>query len=139
MRPLLLLLALAAVLAGCGPAPSSSSNFKGAEKDVAQVIEDLQSNAQSRKPSAICNDVLSRALADKVKSGGSDCAGEMEKVTGDADDFELKVTDVTITGNTATATVKARRGDDKNASTTFSLVKEGGDWRLSDLGASAPA
>ena len=132
----LLPLVLAAVLAGCGQAPTSANDFKGSEKAVAQTIEDLQSNAQNRKPSAICRDVLSTGLADKLKSSGSDCAGEIEKVTGDADDFELKVTDVTVTGNTATAKVEARRGDDKNASTTFSLVREDGDWRLSDLGAS---
>jgi hypothetical protein len=132
----LLPLVLVAALAGCGPQPSSSNSFKGTEKDVAKVIEDLQSDAQGRKPSAICSDVLSRALADKLKSAGNDCAGEMEKITGDADDFELQVTDVTVTGNTATAKVKARRGDQKNASTTYSLVREGGSWRLSDLGAS---
>ena len=132
----LLPLALVAALAGCGPAPSSTSSFKGNEKAVAQVIEDLQSDAQGRKPSAICSDVLSRALADKLKSAGNDCAGEMEKITGDADDFELKVTDVTITGNSATAKVEARRGSDKKATTTYTLVREGNDWRLNDLGAS---
>jgi hypothetical protein len=132
----LLPLALAAALAGCGQAPTSANDFKGDEKAVAQTIEDLQTNAQGRKPSAICRDVLSTALADKLKSTGSDCTDEIEKVTGDADDFELKVTDVTVTGTTATAKVQARRGDDKNASTTFSLVKEDGDWRLSDLGSS---
>ena len=132
----LLPLALAAALAGCGQAPTSANDFKGADKAVAQTIEDLQSNAQSRKPSAICRDVLSTALANKLKTSGSDCAGEVEKLTGDADDFDLEVTDVTVTGNTATAKVKARRGDDKNASTTFTLVKEDGDWRLSSLGAS---
>jgi hypothetical protein len=132
----LLPLALVAALTGCGPAPSSTSSFKGNEKAVAQVIEDLQSDAQGRKPSAICSDVLSRALADKLKSAGSDCAGEMEKITGDADDFEMKVTDVTITGNSATAKVEARRGSDKKATTTYTLVREGNDWRLNDLGAS---
>ena len=134
--PRLLPLALVAALAGCGPAPSSTSSFKGDEKAVAKVIEDLQSDASGRKPSAICSDVLSRALADKLKSAGSDCAGEMEKMTGDSDDFELKVTDVTITGNSATAKVQARRGTDKNATTTYTLVREGNDWRLNDLGAS---
>ena len=129
-------LALVAALAGCGPAPSSTSSFKGDEKAVAKVIEDLQSDASGRKPSAICSDVLSRALADKLKSAGSDCAGEMEKMTGDSDDFELKVTDVTITGKSATAKVQARRGTDKNATTTYTLVREGNDWRLNDLGAS---
>ena len=132
----LLPLALVAALAGCGQAPTSANDFKGSEKAVAQTIEDLQSDAQGRKPSAICRDVLSRALAEKLKSTGSDCAGEMEKVTGDADDFDLEVTDVTVTGTTATAKVKARRGDEKNASTTFTLVREDGDWRLSNLGSS---
>ena len=61
---------------------------------------------------------------------------ELEKVTGDADDFELDVTDVTVTGTTATAKVKARRGDRDDAETTFSLVREDGDWRLANLGAS---
>jgi len=138
MRPLarLLPLALAAALAGCGQAPTSANNFKGADKAVAKTIEDLKSNAQARKPSAICRDVLSTALASKLKSAGSDCTDQIEKLTGDADDFDLEVTDVTITGTTATAKVKARRGDDKNATTTFSLVKEDGDWRLSSLGAS---
>jgi Putative lumazine-binding len=132
----LLPLVLVAALAGCGQAPTSANDFKGADKAVAQTIEDLQSNAQIRKPSAICRDVLSTALADKLKSTGSDCAGEIEKLTGDADDFELEVTAITVSGSTATAKVKARRGDKKNASTTFSLVREDGDWRLSDLGAS---
>ncbi len=131
----LLPLVLVAALAGCGQAPTSANDFKGADKAVAQTIEDLQSNAQNRKPSATCRDVLSTELADKLKSSGSDCAGEIEKLTGDADDFELKVTDVTVTGNTATAKVKARRGDKKNATTTFSLVREDGDWRLNSLGA----
>jgi hypothetical protein len=138
MRALVRLLPLVAALAlaGCAQAPTSTNDFKGSEKAVAQTIEDLQSNAQGRKPGEICSNVLSRELADKLKSAGNDCTTEMEKVTGDADDFELEVTDVTITGTTATATVKARRGDKKDAETTFSLVREDGDWRLSNLGAS---
>ena len=136
MRPLarLLPLALAAALAGCGQAPTSANNFKGADKAVAKTIEDLKSNAQARKPSAICRDVLSTALANKLKSSGSDCTDEIEKLTGDADDYDLAVTDVTVTGTTATAKVKARRGKDKNALTTFSLAQEDGKWRLTNFG-----
>ena len=138
MRTLLRLLpiVLVAALAGCAQPQTSTNDFEGSEKDVAQTIEDLQSNAQSRKPAAICSDVLSRALADKLKSSGSDCTAEMEKVTSDADDYQMKVTDVAITGNTATATVESRRGDDKTAKTTYTLVREDGGWRLNDLGAS---
>jgi hypothetical protein len=133
MRRLLLLPVL--LLAGCGQTPTSASDFKGTENAVAQTIEDLQSAAQSRKPAEICSEVLSRDLAEKLKSAGNDCVREMEKVTSDADDFELEVTDVTVTGTTATAKVRARKGGRDDAVTTFSLAREDGDWRLTDLGA----
>jgi hypothetical protein len=138
MSSLARIVALIAVLAlaGCAQQPTSEKDFKGAEADVAKTVEALQTDATGRKPGEICTKVLSRELADKLESAGNDCTSEMEKITSDADDFELEVTDVTITGNTATAKVKARRGKDKDGSTTFSLVKEDGDWRLSDLGAS---
>jgi hypothetical protein len=136
MRPLLrtLPLLLAAALAGCGQAPSSAGDFKGAEKAVAQTVEQLQTDAQARKPEKICSDVLARALVDKLKTAGSDCVEEMDKLTGDADDYDLTVTDVTITGATATARVKARVGQNKNGATTFALAREDGKWRLSNLG-----
>jgi len=130
-----LALVLAAALAGCGQAASSTGKFKGAEKDVASTVKALQTDAQSRKPEKICSDVITRALAAKLKSGSSDCVDEIEKLTGDADDYNLDVTDVTITGTTATAKVKARRGKDKNAVTTLSLAQEDGKWRLTSLGA----
>jgi hypothetical protein len=132
----LLPLVLVAALAGCGQAASSAGDFKGAEKDVAETVEQLQTAAQNRKPEQICSDVLARELSDRLKTGGADCVDEMEKLTGDADDYELEVTDVAITGSTATARVKARRGARENAVTSFSLTREDGKWRLTNLGAS---
>jgi hypothetical protein len=138
MRPRLLpfALLLAAAIAGCGQAPTSAGDFKGSEKDVADTIEQLQTSAQNRKPADICSEVLSRGLVEKLKTSGNDCVDEMENVTGDADDFELDVTDVTVTGTTATARVKARKGDRDDAVTTFALAREDGQWRLTDFGAS---
>jgi hypothetical protein len=134
----LLPILLVTALAGCAQQETSVNSFKGSEKDVAQVIADLQSDAQGRKPEVICSDVLSRALADKLKaSGGNDCTAEMEKIAGDADDYKLEVTDVAINGSTATAKVESRKGGKTDAETTFSLVREDGDWRLNDLGSSA--
>jgi hypothetical protein len=136
MRPWLrtLPLLLAVAIAGCGQPPSSAGDFKGAKKNVADTIEQLQTSAQSRKPAEICSEVLSRALVEKVKASGNACVDEMEKVVGDADDFELDVTAVTITGTTAIARVKARKGGKDNAVTNFSLANEDGKWRLTDFG-----
>jgi len=137
MRPSLLLFALllAAALAGCAQTASSAGNFKGAKKEVADTIEQLQTAAQNRKPADICSEVLARALVERLKSSGNDCVDEMEKITGDADDFELDVTAVTITGATATARVKARKGGKDSAVTTFSLALEDKKWRLTNFGA----
>ena len=132
----LLPLVLAAAIAGCGQSQSSTADFKGAEKDVADTIAQLQSAAQGRKPEDICSEVLARPLVERVKTSGNDCVDEMEKVIGDADDVTLEVTDVTITGTTATARVKSRRGANKNALTTFALANEDGKWRLTDFGSS---
>ena len=135
LRPLPLLLAVA--IAGCGQAQTSAEDFKGAEKDVADTIEQLQTSAQNRKPEDICSEVLARGLVEKLKSSGNDCVDEMEKIIGDADDFELDVTKVTITGTTASAAVKARRGNRDNAVTTFALEREDKKWRLTDFGSAS--
>ena len=135
LRPLPLLLAVA--IAGCGQSQSSAGDFKGAEKDVADTIEQLQTSAQNRKPEDICSEVLARALVDRLKSSGTDCVDEIEKIIGDADDFELDVTKVTITGSTASATVKARRGDRDGAVTNFALAREDKKWRLTDFGSTS--
>jgi hypothetical protein len=137
MRPPLPLFALllAAAIAGCAQTPSSASDFKGAKGGVADTIEQLQTAAQSRKPADICSEVLARALVDKLKTSGNACVDEVEKIVNDADDFELDVTAVTITGTTATATVKARKGGRDNAVTTFALAREDGQWRLTNFGA----
>ena len=132
LRPLPLLLAV--VVAGCGQSQSSAGDFKGAEKDVADTIEQLQTSAQNRKPEDICSEVLARGLVEKLKSSGNDCVDEIEKITADADEFELDVTKVAITGTTATATVKGRRGGKDDAVTNFALAREDGQWRLTDLG-----
>ena len=134
--PLFALL-LAAAIAGCAQAPSSGGNFKGAKKEVADSIEQLQTAATNHKPEDVCSEVLARALVEKLKTSGNACVDEMEKIVSDADDFALDVTAVTITGTTATARVQGRRGGKDNAVTTFSLALEDKKWRLTNFGAPA--
>lgn len=136
--PLLVLagLAVSLSLAACGQATSSSSTdkFKGEQKAVAQVVEDLQSAGESKDAEKICNDIISRTLVAQVKAAGSDCAAEMKTSIDDADDFDLQVQRVAVNGNSAQAEVKGKSGG-RDRTVTFDFVKENGGWRASSLGA----
>jgi hypothetical protein len=54
----------------------------------------------------------------------------MDKAIEDADEFDLDVLDVTVTGNEATARV--RRGDE-GPTATFEFTRENGQWRATSL------
>jgi outer membrane PBP1 activator LpoA protein len=131
MKRLPVLLA-ALALAGCGAEtePSSVENFEGEERAVAQKVEDLQEAGEGRNPEDICSDILASSLVQQLEAAGVKCADEMEKAIDDADDYDLQVQDVTISGSTATAEV--RRGDD-GPTETMEFTKEKGQWRATSL------
>jgi hypothetical protein len=120
------------LLAGCGASTESSSaeKFKGEERAVAQKVEELQRAGERREPETICTDILAKSLVQQLEAAGADCTDEMRKAIEDADDYALDVTDVTISGSTATA--KVRRGDD-GPTETMEFTQEGGQWRATSL------
>jgi hypothetical protein len=119
-------------LAGCGAQAqqSSAEKFQGDERAVAQKVEDLQEAGEGRKPEDICSDIMAASLVQRVETAGVKCADEMEKAIDDADDFDLDVQDVTVSGSTATAEV--RRGD-HGPTETMEFTKENGQWRATSL------
>jgi hypothetical protein len=131
MKPLLAILA-ALLLAGCGEAQQTSTveNFQGDERAVAQKVEDLQEAGSRREPERICTEILAKSLVDELEAAGASCTDEMKKAIEDADDYELEVRDVTVSGSTATATV--RQGDD-GPTETMEFTREGSDWRATSL------
>jgi hypothetical protein len=129
-RSAALLAALA--LAGCGAEaePSSVEKFQGEERAVAQKVEDLQEAGEGRNPEDICSDILASSLVQQLEAANVKCADEMEKAIDDADDYDLQVQDVAVSGSTATAQV--RRGDD-GPTETMEFTKENGQWRATSL------
>jgi hypothetical protein len=128
-----LALTLAVLGTGCAAASSSSKKFSGEQGKVADKVEKLQSAGESRDAKAICDDVLAKDLRDQIAAPGSTCENEVDKAIKDADDFKLEVEAVKISGGTATAQVKGRdRGSQRIR--TFTFVREGSDWRATDLG-----
>lgn len=134
MRLLLpIVLGAAALVAGCTKQQSSSTgDFRGDEKNVAQVVANLADDAARQKQSRVCGELLSARL-EKAIAGNLSCPSEVKKAFEDADSAKLEVKDVTITGNTATAKV-GTKDRNKTVTRTFKFVKAGGSWRIDSFG-----
>jgi hypothetical protein len=126
-------LALAAIASGCAGSGSSASDFQGEEQKVADQVERVQSAGETGDAAVICDDVMAKSLRDQIAEAGSDCESEVDKAIKDADDFDLDVEDVTITGDKATAKVNGR-DNGKDTVRDFEFVREGSDWRATSLG-----
>ena len=131
-RRLLGLALSVSLLAGCGAgAQSSTDSFSGEDKKVAQVLEDLQAAGQSGDADEVCSRILADRLVDELAAEGSSCAQEIEDALDDADDFELDVQRVQVTGSRATATV----GNGDGPAQAVQLTREGKRWKVSELAA----
>jgi hypothetical protein len=129
--PLTLLL-VALALAGCTTQQESSADrFQGAEADVAEVVDDLAAASRSGDGEEICTQIVTAQLAEELAAGDA-CKDEVEQALSDANDYDLEVRDVTVSGSTATAEV--RQGDDgRTATLEFERGRDG--WRVTSLGA----
>lgn len=131
--PLPVALAAAVLLAGCTQAPTTSTDdFSGDEKDVAEVIADLSEDAARNRQAHVCGEIVTERL-EKAIAGDSSCPNEVKKAFQDADSATLDVEDVSITGDDATAEVSTKDGD-KTVTRTFKLLKVDGGWRIDSFG-----
>ena len=126
------LIAGALLLAGCGGEASSAGDFDGEEKKVAEAVEEIETAASRRDGEKLCRDLIARELRDKAAEGGTSCDKEMEKAVRDADSFGLDVEKVSVSGTTATVTVKGEVGKTRR-SATVRMVKEDGRWRATSF------
>ena len=136
MRVVPVLLPLVLALAGCTTQGQTSSvdNFTNPDqRAVAQKVEDLEDAGKSNKPDDICSSILAKNLVSQLDAAGTDCPTEMKKAIEDANDFDLEVEKVTISGTTATAEVK--RGQD-GPTEKMEFARENGDWRATSLSGS---
>jgi hypothetical protein len=119
-------------LAGCG-STTTTAGFTGVKHEVAQTIANLQSDATSAEPKKICADQLADALVTRL-GGASGCEKAIKDQLAEIDSLEtsIKSVDVAAGGRTARAQVSSIR-EGKTATSTMSLVKEAGKWKISGI------
>lgn len=122
------LIALAALLAGCGGQPSSVEEFEGAERQVAQTVENLSDAGRDKDERRICRQILAESVVERL----GECERKVDEALKDADSFELDVTGVRIEGSRAVARVES--GGEQDEVERLELVRAGGGWRIASLG-----
>jgi hypothetical protein len=123
----------AALLAGCTGSSSNdddTSKFRGDQRLVANTVEDFETAASKGDQDKICRDLLAKALVQQYAQRGGTCEKVVDGALKDTDSFNLTVEKVTISGQQATASVKADRGK-KDVMQSLTLVKQGAGWRIS--------
>ncbi|MSX03039.1 MAG: hypothetical protein F2813_07755 [Actinobacteria bacterium] len=134
-----LLVALSGCAQGGSNTTSSSANFKGDEKLIANTVEDFQTNVADHSGTKICETLITSELADRItaKNSGASCATTVTAAMKATDQADLTVTDVAIDpkdDNKATAKVTAKTGDKSSKSYEFSFVRVDQRWQISSFG-----
>lgn len=98
----------------------NADDYTGVEREVAVVVDRLEADPASE----ICGSLLTADLRQRL--GGAACATNLG--LGDGLRAEIDITALTVTGDTATATV-TESGD----TLRFRFVKVDGEWRIDDI------
>ena len=125
--PAVLLLAVPALLAGCGdeePTP---------EQDVRAVLTSFATAAEKRDYQTICTKVLAPELLEGLRQISLPCEVALQKSLGAVQEPRLSVGAITVKGTTATAEVRTSAKGQAPSTDTVELERSDGDWRISDL------
>jgi hypothetical protein len=119
-------------LAACGSTVATSS-FKGEQHEVAQTISNLQSDARAGDQQKICENDLAGPVVKRLSGAPGGCKQAVKVQLAEADNFDVTVESVQITGTPskrmATARVKSVYNG-KSRVKTVSLLYEGGKWKI---------
>jgi hypothetical protein len=126
---------LAIGVAACGSSVATTA-FKGEEHEVAQAVSNLQADATAGDEQRLCADDLAGSVVALLDRSQGGCKQAIKNQLGEIDSFEVSIQAVHLgpqgTHPTATASVKSINAG-KTRSSTVSLVKEAGRWKVSSL------
>jgi hypothetical protein len=126
---------LAVGLSACAKTVSTSG-LSGESKQVAERIKDLQSDVTAGEQKKICQNDLASTVVARLNTAKGGCQQAIKDQLAEIDSFEVTIDSVALGGTsaarTATARVKSVYSGKKRTS-TLSLVKERGKWKLSAL------
>jgi Flp pilus assembly protein TadD len=129
-RPLLLV-AVAATLAGCGGASGPSD-----EQLVTRAVSSFGRATAAKDYRALCDEILAPSLVEKVVQIGLPCEQALQKALGNVKDPRLTIGKITVTGDRATAEIRTSASGQSPSQDVLEMERVGGVWRVASLGSS---
>jgi hypothetical protein len=127
-RPVLLV-AVAAALAGCGQSGPTD------EQLVARTVAEFGRATAAKDYTTLCTRLLSPALVDKLEQIGLPCTRALATSLGEVKDPRLTVGTITVEDDHATAQIRTSASGQAPSSDTLELSRVDGTWRIASLGA----
>lgn len=113
-------------LAGCGG--------DGSDRSTGQITQTLRTALTTNDPATLCRRALSLAMVVRVYGDLRSClAVEEQSRTERRAPSAVRVSQIKVDGDAATAVVALQGGDEGGARGALSLVRQDGVWRLDDL------
>ena len=115
-------------LAGCGPFGGKSDQDKAGDT-VTQLIE-ARNKGDFVK---VCSLIAAPQLA-KFKQAGTSCEQALPKLARKGTTTAVNIDQVRVSGDRATVDATVSQNGGAGNAQTILLVKEGGDWKISQVG-----
>jgi hypothetical protein len=121
------------LLAGCGGGDSPQPKpVSGPAKEVATVVEQLETATAKKDFTTICADLLARAT--REQAGGTQCPAVLEARARDVRRPRIVIQAIEVQGDRAQVRVRTTAVGQTAKTDTIRLVRESGRFRVLSLG-----
>jgi hypothetical protein len=123
-------MAIVVVLAATGSFDrGNAARFSGERRQVAQVVDDVESGLSDNDGARVCHELFSERWAALVSQGaGKSCVAFVDDVESGRRQARLEVSSLAIAGDTATARI-----DEGSTHETWRFVRVGRRWRVDEI------
>lgn len=109
------------------------------EQEVRETVERFGEASRDKDYQALCDELLSTALVQQVRSAGQPCEVALRIGLGEVQNPTLDVRSVKIDDDVALAQVESKAAGQRPSQDTVRLIRENDDWRIASLAGEAPA
>ena len=132
MRPLAVIAAVAAVLAGCGDGEGEPRPIEGPAKEAAEVIERFERATAAHDFATVCRDLFTAAV--RERAGGERCEEVLNERGRRVRRPQILIDRIEIEGRRALVKVTTTAAGQARVADTIVLRREGGRFRIASLG-----